>query len=123
MADVTLLRKLTKKSTLKFWDFHHPHRTVEEWIRIDRWTLIKAYYHLEAITFSDDVLDELGITYRIPKPGVDKSYNYAHLVPNKVRAGRRRALREASKEASKENLKKLLVFNRGREQRRNHGHK
>jgi hypothetical protein len=69
MSDVTLLRTLTRKSPMKFGAI--PSKTVSDMLISDPYQLIRAYYNLSAISFSDDVLDELGITpeLRITKPG------------------------------------------------------
>ncbi len=68
MSDVTLLRTLTRKSTLKY-GYRHT-QTVEQMLAERPYQLISNYYKLSAITFTDDILDELGITERIQKPGV-----------------------------------------------------
>lgn len=64
-----LLRKLTKKSTLNFGKFKD--YTVEHLFGMKKQIeLISIYFKLSTITFTDDILDELGITkeYRIEKP-------------------------------------------------------
>jgi hypothetical protein len=69
MADVTLLRTLTRKSTLKYG--HNHDKTVAQMLVDSPWSLVNDYYRLEAITFEPSILDELLITpeKRIPKPG------------------------------------------------------
>ncbi len=72
MADITLLRKLTRKSMLKFGRYHD--YTVQQILDTKGIkglnTLTWYYFCAEAITFFDDILDELGITkeIRIKKP-------------------------------------------------------
>ena len=64
-----LLRKLTKKSTLNFGKFKD--YTVEHLFGMKKQIeLTSIYFKLSKITFTDDILDELGITeeYRISKP-------------------------------------------------------
>jgi hypothetical protein len=64
-----LLRKLTKKSTLKFGKFKD--YTVGHLFGMKKQIeLTSIYFKLSTITFTDDILDELGITeeYRIAKP-------------------------------------------------------
>lgn len=65
-----LLRKLTKKSTLNFGKFKD--YTVEHLFGMKKQIeLTSIYFKLSTITFTDDILDELGITreeYRISKP-------------------------------------------------------
>ena len=72
MSDITLLRKLTRKSMLKFGRYHD--YTVQQILDTKGIkglnTLTWYYYSAEAITFFDEILDELGITkaFRIEKP-------------------------------------------------------
>lgn len=64
-----LLRKLTKRSTLNFGKFKD--YTVEHLFGMKKQIeLTSIYFKLSTITFTDDILDELGITeeYRIQKP-------------------------------------------------------
>jgi hypothetical protein len=64
-----LLRKLTKKSTLNFGKFKD--YTVEHLFGMKKQIeLTSIYFKLSTITFTDDILDELGITeeWRIIKP-------------------------------------------------------
>ena len=77
-----LLRTLTRKSKLGFWNFTHAHDTVQNLIdRNKHQDLIAAYYKLSKINFLDDILDELKITseWRIEKPGSDKKLYYKFL--------------------------------------------
>ena len=69
MSTAVTLRKLTKKSTLKFGTYRNT--TVETLIGMNKaMDLVSIYYNLSNITFVDEVLDELGITpeFRIEKP-------------------------------------------------------
>jgi len=64
-----LLRKLTKKSTLKFGKYKD--YTVEHLFGMKKQIdLTSIYFKLSNITFVDEILDELGITenFRIEKP-------------------------------------------------------
>jgi len=64
-----LLRKLTKKSLLKFGKYKD--YTVDHLFGMKKQIdLTSIYFKLSNITFTDDILDELGITdeYRILKP-------------------------------------------------------
>lgn len=73
MSDVTLLRTLTRKSTLKFGKFHD--LTVQNVLDSQNMkgrSLLRFYYfNSSKISFIDDLLDELNIPpeLRIPKPG------------------------------------------------------
>jgi hypothetical protein len=83
-----LLRKLTKKSTLKFGKYKDC--TVDHLIAIGRKVeLISAYFKLSAITFTDDILDELDITeeYRIEKPSTNVELYQEFM---KIKYGKRR---------------------------------
>jgi len=64
-----LLRKLTKKSKLKFGTYKD--YTVEHLFGMRKQIdLTSMYFNLSNITFMDDILEELGITseFRIDKP-------------------------------------------------------
>jgi hypothetical protein len=73
MSDVTLLRTLTRKSTLKFGQYYD--LTVQNVLdsqhskgkSVLRW----YYFNSDRISFIDDLLDELNIIpeFRIAKPG------------------------------------------------------
>lgn len=69
MSDVTLLRRLTRKSLLKYG--YHRDKCVQELIDNSPITLIRDYFKLSNITFIDEILDELEIPAeeRILKPG------------------------------------------------------
>lgn len=70
---VTLLRKMTFKSILNFGK--NKDLTVLRMFELGKTReLISIYFKLSKITFTDDVLDTIGITeeYRIKKPGSNK---------------------------------------------------
>ena len=67
-----LLRKLTKKSKLKFGTYKD--YTVEHLFGMRKQIdLTSMYFNLSNITFMDDILEELGITseFKIVKPSKD----------------------------------------------------
>lgn len=69
MSDVTLLRKLTKKSIMKFGK--HRDLTVQELINLyEKKYLRWVYFNCSNIDFMEDVLEEIKIplNYRIQKP-------------------------------------------------------
>lgn len=75
-----LLRTLTRKSKLGFWNFTND--TVQDLIdRKKHQDLISAYYKLSKINFLDDILDELKLTteWRIEKPGTNEELYYTFL--------------------------------------------
>lgn len=82
------LRILTEKSLLGFGD--SAYLKVEEVLKLgDLDTLISAYYNLSKITFTNEVLNKIGIneSQRITKPGVDRELGdvvIAEFVKNKI---------------------------------------
>ena len=73
MSDVTLLRTLTRKSTLKFGKYHDlTVQNVLDYQNMKGRSLLKFYYfNSSKISFVDELLDELNIPpeLRITKPG------------------------------------------------------
>lgn len=66
------LRILTRKSTLKVGP--HARETVQKLLDLKMHRhLRKIYYTYEAISFQDDILDEIGVIWKIDKPGSDPS--------------------------------------------------
>jgi hypothetical protein len=68
---VTLLRKLTAKSTMKFG--MHEDNTVGQLLDLKKYRYLRwVYFNCSNITFMDDILDEINlpIDFRINKPGV-----------------------------------------------------
>lgn len=73
MSDVTLLRKLTEKSTLKFGV--NSDVPIYQLIALkDKSYLVWVYFNCSKITFVDEILDQLNIPveFRIQKPGCSK---------------------------------------------------
>ena len=67
-----LKRILTRKSILGFGNYDVRDLSIQMLLDLRKYNvLICAYYNLDKIGFTDDILDELGITpeYRIEKPG------------------------------------------------------
>ena len=78
----TLLRTLTRKSKLNVWNLNG---TVQDLFdRKKQIQLLGAYYKLTTINYTDDILDELGITpeWRIEKPGANEELYYKFLDEN-----------------------------------------
>ena len=72
------LRKLTRKSRLGFGYRDIKDITIQDIIIMNKHKeLIKIYFGLGKINFTDDILDELGISeeMRIPKPGKIVDYD------------------------------------------------
>lgn len=73
MGQATLLRTLTKKSVLKFGKYAE--LQVFQLLNLKKNKYIRfCYFNLSAISFTDDILDEVLIpkNYRIQKPGTNK---------------------------------------------------
>ena len=68
--DTIVLRKLTKKATLKFGRFKDTRIETLIGMRKEEY-VISIYFKVSKITFTDDVLKELGFreNHRIEKPG------------------------------------------------------
>lgn len=72
MPDIINLRILTRKSTLKVGPYAK--ETVQKLLDLKKHRHLRMiYYTYEAISFQDDILDEIGVIYRIDKPGSDPS--------------------------------------------------
>jgi hypothetical protein len=63
------LRTMTMLS--KFNEGTYVNNTVSEVMQINRRYLIWSYYNVEKLSFTDDVLEDLGVD-RIEKPGISK---------------------------------------------------
>ena len=71
------LRKLTRKSRLGFGYRDIKHITIQDILIMNKHKeLIKIYFGLGKINFTDDILEELGISedMRIEKPGKIEDY-------------------------------------------------
>jgi hypothetical protein len=69
MSDVTLLRKLTRKSILKFGQYSD--LQVQNLLDLQRYKYLRwVYFNCSNISFMDDILDEIRIplNFRIQKP-------------------------------------------------------
>ena len=81
-----LLRTLTRKSKLGFGKLRDV--TIQEMLDdrlfYGKLSLISPYYKLTTINYTDDILEELGITakYRIEKPSANKDMYYRFLKEN-----------------------------------------
>jgi len=68
---VPLYRILTKKSRLGFGQYED--LTVGDILKVDEQYIVWCYSHFEKISFCEEILTELGVARRIPKPGTDES--------------------------------------------------
>ena len=127
--DTTLLRKLSRKSTLKFGMYAD--NTVQELLIFKRYNYLRwVYFNHDMITFMDDILDELSITehYRIKKPGkCPEKYRELHEEKQAKISGKLKMI--TKKVENKKNRIKLSkfesseakVYSKGRMQAKNHG--
>ena len=110
------LRKLTKKSRLGFGYNSIKHITIQDILIMNKHKdLIKIYYGLGKINFTDDILDELGISQemRIEKPGKIEDYEERDVMVNKaLRAvkARKKAEHQAFKKMAEEMRKNEEKF-------------
>lgn len=95
------LRVLTRKSKLGFGKYADTpvgvllNRKQHRYLR-------SIYYTWEAITFQDDILDEIGVVWKIDKPGCDKSLiEKTNALKEKRRSGHMMSLEEGSPEREK----------------------
>ena len=110
-----LLRKLTKKSTLKFGKFKDC--TVEHLFGMKKQIeLTSIYFKLSTITFSDDILEELGITkeFRIEKPS-------KNLELYQVFMSEKYGVKQKPNKRLQRMMKETLPFKKGFLQSFNHG--
>ncbi|GIR58559.1 MAG: hypothetical protein CM15mP65_11400 [Crocinitomicaceae bacterium] len=102
------LRKLTKSQDLVLDIIAIKHITIQDILIMNKHKdLIKIYYGLGKINFTDDILDELGISQemRIEKPGKIEDYEERDVMVNKaVRAvkARKKAEHQAFKKMAEE---------------------
>lgn len=129
--DTTLLRKLTRKSTMKFGQYSDS--TVGQILslagkRYLRW----VYYNCSMITFMDDILEEINITeeFRIEKPGKDSDMyqKLMDLIDEHTHGLSKHIIeKKKKKHLRRERANKMSVekkfFSKGMMQRRNHGKK
>jgi len=89
LIDMILKRTLTRKSILGFGYSENRDLSVQMLLDLKRhYILISSYFNLDKINFTDDILDELGITeeWRIDKPGknVEKGKEFNHYRMDKM---------------------------------------
>lgn len=129
--DVTLLRKLTLKSQMKFGKFFD--LTVQMIIDLEKIRgiqyLVWCYYNNSKITFDDEVMEVLRITedMRIKKPGAEKGQHRLYEWRDKNLSDKERMaiwsrfLGDWTREKRKNQYKDTKEFGLGRLQSKNHG--
>lgn len=78
MSDRVLMRTMTRKSILGFGAKEYRELSIGMLIDTGRaWQLIQSYFNLDKINFTDELLNELGITkdIRLKKPSKCDSYD------------------------------------------------
>jgi len=136
MSDVTLLRTMTKKSRIKFG--RYADMTVGSLLIESPIKLVAMYYNLAAITFTEDILNELMIERRIDKPGrlsyeegdaLTREVSTAQREQHKLKVGEEAYMREVN--AKRANMRRNrsgrvrgynLTNSKANNARRNHGH-
>lgn len=131
MGQATLLRTLTVKSTMGFGI--HKELKVGEVINLNKKQYLRwCYYNLSNITFTEDILIQLGITeeYRIEKPGKNVEHGvlldelifsmYSDKTQDAIKKSREK---RGSAKRKKDKLFDKIRFSKGNLQRLNHGHK
>ena len=125
-----ILRKLTEKSVLDF-GAHEGYRVGDLMKTRRKGYLVWVYYHCSNITFTDEILDKLGIETKIDKPGknheihkkwkeeLKKEYGDDEEYKRKVEYGKKRQYKFEMK-CRREREK--IYFSKGRLMSRNHVH-
>ena len=113
-----LLRTLTRKSKLGFGKKRN--LTVQQILDLgNKLVLISPYFKLTAINYTDDILEELGITtnYRIEKPSSNREMYYKFLKEN----GYKRKLRTRDGSNRMRSVELNLGISKSYLQSKNHG--
>lgn len=130
------LRILTRKSRIGVGTYAN--ETVQKLLDLKKHrALRRLYYRYEAITFQDDILDDIRAEIRIPKPGVDHEaegqvndmMDLKILKAAKAKDGKERFTMTAAVKARKKddrireaNARRGSRLTKGRMQAANHGH-
>lgn len=73
MSGAITLRKLTRLSSMKFGQYKD--LRVQELLDLKRYRYLRwCYYCCSGITFTEDILEEIGIIKFIDKPGKDETF-------------------------------------------------
>lgn len=130
MSDITLLRKLTEKSTLKFGQYHDV--PIYNLLDLNRNTYLRwVYYNSSNITFMDNILMKIGILENefINKPG--KTPELYDIVTERIRKNmtvksksRLEKIKRISVEIKtrQDNKKDNTIHSLSNLARKNHGH-
>lgn len=125
-----LYRICTRKSRLGFGKYTDLY-TVGDILKIDPVYLVWVYTACEKISFTQDILDELGLP-KIVKPGVDKDLYFTWHRERSAGFTEEERMHGAVKKKAKErakaigrlmDAKKYTTFTKGQLQAINHGHK
>lgn len=131
--DVTLLRKLSHKSTLQFGKYAD--NTVQNLIDLKHYRYLRwCYFNLDMISFLDNILDEINIPieFRINKPGkLPENHNKLNAMHDNNSNGGglsghiERRIKKAQRKHEAKQISKAysFKFSKANLQRINHGHK
>lgn len=133
MSDVTLLRKLSRKSILKFGQYSE--LTVQEIINLNKHKYLRwVYFNSSKIDFMEDILDEIRIpqNFRIDKPSKNSElYNKVNqfifdnlpvdFVPIYLEKNQIIASKRVKGKSVCKRIKDNIKFSKGSLQRKNHG--
>lgn len=126
--EVVRLRKLTYKSVLPYGKYKG--KVVEEVKKSDVGHLVWLYYHVEWLSYVDEVLDDLKIfpEQRIEKPGIDHGKFMKRLIViEHYKFGDKAKLRHYSIERKRRkqrlaDTERCTDFTKGQLEAMNHGH-
>lgn len=129
MSDVTLLRKLSRKSFIKFGQYTD--LTVQQLIDIKKSNYLRwVYFNCSSITFMDDILDEIKIpiSFRFDKP--NKNTELGIELDKEIKTGysdgfkkklEKKKIKYDKKRIAKNEIKDKIMFSKDKMRARNHG--
>ena len=134
MSDVVLLRKLARKSIMKFGKHHD--LSVQELLNLTKGKYLRwVYFNCSNIDFMEDILDEIKIPqeFRIKKPSKNiefhekvNQYIFDNLdvrfIPKYLANKNKIATLNTKSKLVNNKIKDTLNYNKSAMQRLNHGH-
>ena len=130
MSDVTLLRKLTEKSILKFGQYADV--PICKLLELQRYSYLRwVYFNSSNITFFENILFEIGITeeFFIDKPGVNPEFHekLTEIKRENMSFKTKKHIEKVKKYATKNKINQLKSLDKKNYSkisltRKNHGH-
>ena len=130
MSDVTLLRKLTEKSILKFGQYSD--LPIFNLLELKKYTYLRwVYFNCSNITFFENILLEIGITeeFFIQKPGVNSEFHkkLTETKREKMSFKSKKHIEKVFNYATKNKINQLknldkINYSKSSLTRKNHGH-